>query len=127
MSADDSQMMMMMICLFVIVHACVCECALMCVCRCVDERVCVCVCVCVCVHMHVCVCTLLSPLRFSHGKLGGGGGMRGEKRQNLKSVVLLFAEVSIQCSFESMGGVNVMDVGRERNPLLRERVLPKGF
>ena len=49
---------------------------------------------------------------------GGGAGMRGEKRQNLKSVVLLFAEVSIQCSSEGMGGVNVTDVRRERNPLL---------
>ena len=62
---------------------------------------------------------------------GGGGGWK-ERRQNLKLVVVvLFVEVSLKCSFEGMGGLNVMDVRRERIPLLwstvRERTLAKGF
>ena len=134
---------------FVCLSVCMRECVSVhwCVCVYVHRWACVCVCVCACIY--VCVCTLLSPLRFSHVCVRmhmcvcvyfivspkifpwGGGGMRGKKRQTLKSVVLLFAEVSIQCSFEGMGGLNVSFVRRERNPLLwstvRERVLLKGF
>ena len=56
-----------------------------------------------------------------------------ERRQNLKLVVVvLFVEVSLKCSFEGMGGLNKMDVRRERIPLLWSRVrelrtLAKGF
>ena len=55
-----------------------------------------------------------------------------ERRQNLKSVVVvLLVEMSLQCSFEGMGGLNVTDVRRERIPLLwsrvRERTPAKGF
>ena len=40
------------------------------------------------------------------------------RRHNLKSlVVVLFLYVSRQRSFESMGGINVTDVRRERIPL----------
>ena len=51
--------------------------------------------------------------------------VRKERRQNLKSVlVVLFAEpeVSLQCSFEGMGGLHVTDVRRERILLLWSRV-----
>ena len=58
--------------------------------------------------------------------------VRKERRQNLKSVVVvLFVEVSLRCNFEGMGGVNMTDVTRERIPLLwsrvSERTLAKGF
>ena len=43
----------------------------------------------------------------------------------------MFVEVSVLCSFEGIGGLNVTDVRRESIPLLwnrvRERVLVKGF
>ena len=62
---------------------------------------------------------------------GGGGGGRGGggqvKRQNLKSLMVLFIEVS----FEGMEGLNVTDVRRERIPLLWSAIgktdLSKGF
>ena len=45
-----------------------------------------------------------------------------ERRQNLKLVVVvLFVEVSLKCSFEGMGGLNKMDVRRERIPLIWRR------
>ena len=43
----------------------------------------------------------------------------------------MFVEVSVLCSFEGIGGLNVTDVRRESIPLLwnrvRERTLAKGF
>ena len=49
--------------------------------------------------------------------------VRKERRQNLKSVVVvLFVEVSLERSFEGMEGLNMTDVRRKRMPLLWSRV-----
>ena len=49
--------------------------------------------------------------------------VRKERRQNLKSVVVvLFVEVSLGRSFEGMEGLNMTDVRRKRMPLLWSRV-----
>ena len=48
---------------------------------------------------------------------GGGGGGEASKK-NFKSLVVLFLEVSFECSFEGMGRLNVTDVRREQIPLL---------
>ena len=60
-----------------------------------------------------------------------GGGWGEARIQNLKSLVeVLCAKVSSKRRFEGMGGLNVMEVRRERFPLLwrtvSERALAKG-
>ena len=51
------------------------------------------------------------------------GGGRGKKKAESEITCcgifgVLFAEVSFSCNFEGMGGLNVMDVRREKIPLL---------
>ena len=57
--------------------------------------------------------------------MGGGGEAR---IQNVKSLVeVLCAKVSSKRRFEGMGGLNVMEVRRERVPLLWRTVSERAF